>query len=837
MKNLFLFLATIFFTVNSYSQVVINEYSASNLTVFVDSYEAYDDWVELRNIGNGPVDISNWYLSDKFDNPTKWQLPESIILESGEVRLIVCSGRDLVTDGEIHTNFKLQQTTSKDQLILSDNNGNEVHATTLMITDADYSVLYDEGEWKPCPTPTPNDHVATVFSYDRQAQAPTIQLEAGFYEGTQVVSVINNEPNSVLRYTTNGNDVSASDPVFPMTLSISNTTLLKVKAFSEDSNVLASRLDFATYFIDEDFTLPVFSIGSDDVLELANGNAELEPIASIEYFNEAKQLESISYGEMNSHGKGSWGNNHRSLDFICRDEMGYSRAIESKLFVTSDRDQFQRLMFRASGDDNYPARESDIHDGSTHIRDEYVQTLAVEGGLELDCRKVQRAIVFLNGQYWGVYGLREKVADHDYTQEYYDQGKYDIDFLSHWGGTLETYNATGAKDNWALLRDFVLNNDMSDVDNYIYAEEQLDMLSMIDYFLLNLNVVAADWLTFNTAWWRGNNSEGKHKKWGFTLWDMDATFDYHFNFTGIPNTNYDATPCDIDSPMSNSWGLYRLMFLKLLDENPDFRKLYFNRYSDLTNTAFSCENMLATFDRMVAVIELEMPRQIDRWGGSMEEWNGNIDSLRLYIENRCELINQGAIECYDELDETHHITLITEPDGIGEIDFNTLDIESFPWEGDYFGGVSNEIKAKVFDENEDDWVFSHWESKSQNEILPDVNTRKANITMTTSDTLVAVFAPITGLKEITNLVNLELYPNPATNSINLDFDLVQSGVISISILDLMGRELYTEQINNAQSGFNQWTKNLSDLNLVNGVYIVNLKMNDQKLSRRVNVMR
>jgi len=300
-------------------------------------------------------------------------------------------------------------------------------------------------------------------------------------------------------------------------------TILNLRTFSDDPNVLQSRMTFATYFIDETFTLPVFSIGSDEVIDLANGDGILEPIASVEYFEDGNFV-SRSFGEMNRHGKDSWGNPHRSLDFICRDEMGYSKAIDAELFKDSDRDEFQRLMFRASGDDNYPARTNSLsHEGSTHVRDEYVQTLAVEGGLELDCRKVRRVILFLNGQYWGVYGLREKVADHDYTEEYYDQGKYDIDFLSHWGNTVETY---------------------------------------------------------------------------YILWDMDATFDYYINYSGVPNVDYDAVPCDLEVIQASlSWGLHKDILLKLIDQNPDFRNLYINRYSDLANTAFSCETMLSTFDR------------------------------------------------------------------------------------------------------------------------------------------------------------------------------------------------------------------------------------------------
>ena len=361
---------------------------------------------------------------------------------------------------------------------------------------------------------------------------------------------------------------------------------------------------------------------------------------------------------------------------------------------------------------------------------------------------------------------------------------------------------------------------------------------MIDYFLVNLNVVATDWLDWNTGWWRGINPDGKRKKWGYILWDMDATFDYYINYSGVPNVDYDAVPCDLEVIQASlSWGLHKDILLKLIDQNPDFRNLYINRYSDLANTAFSCETMLSTFDRMIGVIAPEMPRQIERWGGSLQEWEGNVDDLRLYIENRCALLNEGAIECYDELDETHDITLLTEPDGIGEIDFNTLDIESFPWKGEYFGDVNNTIKAKVFNEFDDQWEFSHWESKSQNEILPDVNTRRANITLTQSDTLIAVFQPITSVNEVSALTNLTIFPNPTKGVINIDFDLVQSTNVNLQITDLLGKQLHTESLGYMTSGYQQWSRDLSQLDLVSGIYLVSLQMPDGQVTKKVNFIR
>ena len=83
--------------------------------------------------------------------------------------------------------------------------------------------------------------------------------------------------------------------------------------------------------------------------------------------------------------------------------MGYNSGIKEKIFQYSDRDEYQRIILRASGDDNYPSVGDQDHEGSTHIRDEYVHTLVQKSDMHLDVRALERCLVYLNGQFWGVY--------------------------------------------------------------------------------------------------------------------------------------------------------------------------------------------------------------------------------------------------------------------------------------------------------------------------------------------------------------------------------------------------------------------------------------------------
>ena len=913
-KNYASLLLILLWSLNSFAQIHINEYSASNLEFFLDNYGKTEDWIELYNSSSDPVDLTGWHISDKEAKPQKWAIPTGTIIPGNGHLVFWCSGRDESEGSIFHTNFKLAQTKIGEVVLLSDPSGTIMEMFSMDLTLVEHSRCrsIDGGpDWVVSTEPSLGSSNDSTIQFLGYTQTPSMNLAAGYYSGLQMVSLTNNEPNSVLRYTTDGTNPTETSPIYTDPLPLAFTQVIKAQSFSNDSTILAGKMDFNTYLIDEDFTLAVFSVAADSVLDLAGGNGPVIPIGSLEYFNKNKEREATSFGSLNRHGQDSWVLPHRSLDWVSRDEMGYSKAVNAPLFNYSNRDEYQKFMFRNSGDDNYPAINDNAHQGSTHIRDEYVQTLALDGGMALDTRAAERVILFLNGQYWGVYGMRERPVDHDYTDEYYDQGKYDLQYLSTWGNTEIEYGGTKAMTDWMALRDFILENDMSDSANYQIANDSINMVSLIDYMIVNLNVVASDWLNYNTGWWRGLDTAGQHKKWGYILWDLDATFDYYINYSGVPNISPDAEPCDLEdisdfmdgffgsgggtstlpancqtiinggSPYpatdtffiqtilqdgyccDNDWdgicqdlyddiasgnnlpsdgdvGQHEKIFLKLLEENSIFKQLYYSRYADMMNTVFSCNNMIYTLDSMLAVIEPEMPKQIQRWGGTLTELESNVQDLKDFILSRCELLDDGAIGCYDELSGPHNITLLTEPNGIGEIDFNTLDIESFPWTGDYFGGMENKIKAKVFDEFTDTYKFSHWISTAENIITPNDTTRKAWINLTQADTLIAIFETIlVGDTNMENDFNISVFPNPAKDYLILKYNLKKTSNVKVSLHSVLGQQIidFTEVNQKQPEGFHLKNLSLDSMELTTGLYFLVVQIEDELRSFKINIAR
>jgi hypothetical protein len=456
-----------------------------------------------------------------------------------------------------------------------------------------------------------------------------------------------------------------------------------------------------------------------------------------------------------------------------------------------------------------------------------------------------------------VYAIRENPDDHDYTEFRYGQGKYDIQYLLTWGDTRAKYGGQKAHDDWNNLRRFILNNDMSKPEHYQKVKDSIDVVSMIDYFLVNLNVVASDWLNYNTGWWRGLNPQGGHQKWGYILWDLDATFDYYINYSGVPNTKYDADPCDLEEisdyvendffegididtcitvgfpPDTFTYcirpdGKHQLILLKLIKENPEFRQLYYSRQSDLTNTVFSCENMKKLFDEMVAVLEPEMQRHIKRWGGSMNEWQSNTNKMRNFINLRCKYYNEGMTNCYSELSGPHVITLLVEPPGSGEVKFNTLNLKSFPNVGQYFAGMDHLLTAKA----SGPLAFNRWVSKSGSTILPDVKNTSVTLKITGNDTIIAVFGPISSTWQAENGVILSVVPTLVKDQINVAYNLPESMPVEIRLLDALGRQL-TQWQTESPAGPTELNLDVRATDHAPGVYFLEFTAGGQRKTTRL----
>jgi hypothetical protein len=737
MKKLYLIITVIAFVFLNpvASQVVINEYSASNLSQFPDNYNKYEDWFELYNDGSTPANIGGYYLSDRAGNPFKWQIPENTTIPANGFLRFWTSGRDEVTGNHYHTNYKLTQTKdSPDYIIFSGPFGAILDSVQLTKTQLGHSrgrITNGADEWAIFINPTPGASNNSAQYYIRYCEQPEMSVLAGFYENVQTVEITSSEPDVEIRYTTDGSVPTSGSPLYSGALTISTTQVLQARTFHSNPQILPGFIAFNTYFINENHVLPVISVTGNQLLQLLNGNSSLYPHGSFEYFNEDQIRTTAGYGEFNKHGQDSWVNPQRSIDFITRDEMGYNYAIREKMIPITERDEFQRIIIRACGDDNYPGKDT-----AAHMRDIWSQNLAEVSGMHLDVRKGARCVVYANGQYWGVYSIREKVDDHDFTNFYYNQDKYNIQFLKYWGSLWAEYGGQQAINDWMALRNFILSSDVTDPFVFAQIDAQYDYKSLVDYVIINSFVVCSDWLNWNVGIWRGLNPDGGHQKWGYILWDEDAILGHYINYTGIPGQHPWVPPCYPENLSGGSDPQKHIEILNKLKNNADFYQYYVSRYLDLKNTVFVKEELLHNIDSMVALIAPEMPQHVNRWAGNMPKWESNVQKMRNFVSDRTDYLESGLMDCYN-LTGPYEVTVNIEPQGVGEIKFNTINPQYYPWTGVYYGGIEIVLQANVINNS---YEFDYWEL-SNHQAAPNDSAQTISIGLNTWENIVARFKP------------------------------------------------------------------------------------------------
>lgn len=729
------------------AQVVINEYSCSNVSTTLDVFNEREDWVELLNTGAVPVNLSGYYMSDDKNVPQKWQVPPGATIPANGRMMVFCSDRGVFTGGQLHPSFKLTQMKGE-YFVLANNAGAIVDSVHFIPTQADHSrgrITDGNTQWGLFNIPTPNAPNANAKT--TYATKPVFNIQPGNYTTTQNITINSPDPNVQIHYTLDGSVPTIASPVYAAPIPVSATTVIRAVAFSSDPMILPSFTETNTYLINETTTMNVISVcGSYNTLFNSWGGNGIS--TSFEYFDKNKQFRFEFEGISRQHGHDSWAYPQKGFRVYTKDQYGYDYAMKYKLFNTSPRDTFKQIILKAAASDNYPGNAGHP---SCHLRDAFVHTLSIKYNIDVDERNYEPTIIYINGQYWGIYEIREKVNT-DYMEYYYGQTEKKVDHLSYWGG-LEV--RSGSDTGWNNLYNYIMANNMAVQSNYDHVKHFLDVKSLITYFILNTWLVDTDWLNWNTMWWRGRKGAGV--KWRYALWDEDNVLDLGQNYTGMGTTGYQNDPCQPFDLFQNNSSIKHTDMLVRLMNNPEFEQLYRATFIDMLNGPLNCDHLLPHFDSIVNIIQPEMQRHCNRWGGSYATWQGNVQHMRDQIVGRCAVIAQKLDSCMDLNPQKLSINVSPANAGTVQMDGNT--VSPYVWsrimEADTVLNLAA-IPASQY------YFFDHWEQyEVTNALAPDPLSTPVAFTFNKKDSVVAFFR----------------YFNP--DSVNITFDVTPAGKGSI----------------------------------------------------------
>ncbi len=599
------------------ADIVISEVMAMN-GVYENGH-AYD-WIELYNDGGESVNLSGWFLSDSKKNPYKWAFPSGAKLKAGAYLTVFCTGDEDVSPGkgdEFYATFKISSQGEK--LLLSNVAGEPVQLLEIpaQYGTVSYGLPSGSGDYGYFATATrgeKNDKSA----YQRRVDTPVIETSGGLYPGGVTVTAAAPE-GAILRYTTGGDTPTEKSAKFPAEgLNVKKTTALRIRAFREDA--VPSQTVSATYIVEDEQLTPIVSLVTDDRYlfhkktgALAKGSGktpnyakELEYPVNIEYFNAEGVCEINQMGTFTCSGHSARVNAQKSIALYARNEYGPER-FSFNPFPTRDYDSYKSLLLRAANSDAY----------ATRLRDVVASSLAEgQGILYQDYVVIQ---VYINGEYWGHYNLREKINKHFIAQYegVTDEAAIDsIDILARTGRDEFTQN--GDNEDWVALADFCKTEDLNDQESLAYVEERLDIDSLFTHAAYEIILGNVDFTNVRVYRVPGG-------KWRYLLFDVEACW-----------RNLDPTPLEYYiKPVSGKIQGFRHEPLNALLAVPEYRARFLDRVAEILEESFQWPYVESRFDRVLSQLAPILPRHIQRWHNmKIKNWRTNISATKYYARVR-----------------------------------------------------------------------------------------------------------------------------------------------------------------------------------------------------------
>ena len=182
------------------AQVLINEYSAANYSDFQDNFNEYEDWFEIFNAGSEPFDLNGYYLSDKSNNLTKYQINTPVVINNQDHLTIFASGRNTINGTNIHTNFKIHQTKGNEWIILTAPDGttiiDSVFVRPCLVNQSRGRKIDGVNEWGVFTNPSPNN--VNLNALNGYVDKPQFSTEPGSYDNPITLEISCSNPNTTI---------------------------------------------------------------------------------------------------------------------------------------------------------------------------------------------------------------------------------------------------------------------------------------------------------------------------------------------------------------------------------------------------------------------------------------------------------------------------------------------------------------------------------------------------------------------------------------------------------------------------------------------------------------
>ncbi len=509
-------------------------------------------------------------------------------------------------------------------------------------------------------------------------------LKGGFYD--EALRLELKSPGSKIYYTTDGSNPNKDSPIYTKPIKIEETTVIRAIARKSKTK---SKVFGHTYFINEPYTnFPVISIGvtpsilfdpenglyvkgpnaQDSTWKLDGANfwSRKEILVNTELFEADGENEFNSVTGLRLFGGMSRLFPQKSMTIVARDRYGKKR-IKHRVFGKEGLKKYKFLVLRNSGSDW----------GKSHFRDALMTGLLEDWDMEK--QDYRPSHLYLNGKYWGIYNIREKVNRYFIAGHDDDVDKDSIDLIEH-RMTLKR----GSTRHYRKMIQFLEKNSMANPANYAYIQSQMDVDNFMQYQIAQIFFNNQD-AGGNIKFWRPQEEGGK---WRWIMYDTDWGFGLHstkgYKFNSLDFHTKDDGPSWPNPPWST-------LILRKLLENPEFKQKFVSRFADHLNSTFASDHVENEINTLYDQLVPEMDRHLERWNLSEKFWTKHVNIMRTFAKERPDYIRMHLMERFETGDL---VSLEAAATAGGELLINDeIKVESQLFKGLYFEKIPVQIKA------------------------------------------------------------------------------------------------------------------------------------------------
>jgi len=619
----------------AYGQLRINEILAVNTATAHDpDFGEFADFIELYNASANPVNLNNYTLTDDEGNKDKWALPE-MSLQPQEYLIIWADDHDkhpgdtafsiyrntIVTVGNLHANFKLSS--EGEYLGLFNPQGQLVHEITFGVQSDDLSYGRNPQnplEWVYFSEPTPGTvnsaYGAASLLY---AGDPVFSIPGGFYASAQPLQIATAHPGAAIRFTFDGSTPTRNSSVFSGSFNLNRNYAIKARVY--EPGKLPGEVVTHSYFIGENINLPVISIATNganlfdfDFGILQNAIKDREIPATLEYFEPSGERAFQVGAGLRIFGTTIYNLPQRPLSVRFKSKYG-DDVLRYQLFEDKPISTFSSFLLRNGGNDYNLA----------YFRDGLAVGL-MKNKMDLDHQAYKPCVVFVNGEYHGIYEIRERL-DEQYVAANHGINAANLDYLED---SLQV--VAGDSHDFTNLQQYISSHDLVDTAHYAYVASRIDLNEFINYAIhrVFIGYRIAD---YNNRYWRNRDTKSP---WRWVIADMEHAFGQ------LSGDNYQDNTLGKLAGHTGDLPEWSTFLLNNLLKNDAFRDEFMQRFAAYLNTIYQPSETLPVVDSLKALLELQMPRHIARWNSpiSMAVWQGNVNFIKTFLQNRPHYLRQ-----------------------------------------------------------------------------------------------------------------------------------------------------------------------------------------------------